>query len=205
MACERDRIVKIIEYLESLGITVNIGKNKARGNKGFFKVKGNQYRIDIANSINDEELFPLVVHEFAHFLHFKYDKTLKSLDFILKSKEETLQEEMIALTVEQIPKKSIAPLFKAKEELMEEIPKTFGIASELRKHALRRVNSKISRLNRYYNQPTELFARALEMYFTSYDSCKKLAPIFTETIDCYLKTGKIAILCEFAKACNNTN
>lgn len=201
MACERNRIVNAIEFLRSLGITVNLCKNKARGNKGFFKVKGGQYRIDIAENVSDEDVFPLVVHEFAHYLHYKYDNTLKSLSFILEDKEYDLQEEMIDLTVKLIPKKSIEPLFRARDELKQEIANSAGIGLELRKQALRRLNSKISRLNRYYNQPTELFARALEMYFTSNVECRKLAPSFSETIDKCLECNRVPVLSEFAEKC----
>ena len=37
MASERNRILDVLNYVESCGIEVNIGKNKARGNKGFFE------------------------------------------------------------------------------------------------------------------------------------------------------------------------
>lgn len=204
MACQRDGIIKIVEYLESLGIIVNLGKNKARGNKGFFKVKGSQYRIDIANNVDEEDVLPLLVHEFAHYLHYSYDRSLKSLGFIFDNNEDDLQEEMIALTVQRISKKSIEPLFKAKSELEQEILNTSGVALELRKHALRRINSKISRLNRYYNQPTELFARAMEMYFTSNSSCRKFAPHFSQIIDKRLTEKNLPVLSGFASVCQYT-
>ena len=41
MVSERNRIIRLKEYFESLGIEVNIGKNKARGNKGFFRGTNN--------------------------------------------------------------------------------------------------------------------------------------------------------------------
>lgn len=203
MVSQRNRIINIIKYIESLGISLNIGKNKARGNKGFFKVKGNKYRIDIANNIQEDELFLLLVHEFAHYLHYKYDKSLKSLSFLLGEKESELQEEMISLTVKQISKKSISPLFKAQDELKRDILKTSGITLELKKKALKRINSKISRLNRYYNQPTELFARAMEVYFTSNRCCRELAPNFAEIMDKRIVDKNIPMLSEFAERCCN--
>ena len=36
MADKRDRILELTKYIESLGVQVNLGKNKARGNKGIF-------------------------------------------------------------------------------------------------------------------------------------------------------------------------
>ena len=39
MVSTRNRILNLVDYIESTGIVVNIGKNKAQGNKGFFKDK----------------------------------------------------------------------------------------------------------------------------------------------------------------------
>ena len=78
------------------------------------------------------------MHEFAHYVHYTYDKTLKSLDFIIDENDE-LTEELIKLTVDSI-------------------------------------NSKISRLNRYYNSPTELFARSMEAYILNREVFLKKAP-----------------------------
>ena len=77
MACERNRIVELIDYLSSLGIDVNIAKNKARGNKGFFRVKEEKFRIDIAKGLSDDAVLSVLIHESAHFIHYQYDKKLK--------------------------------------------------------------------------------------------------------------------------------
>ena len=90
MASERNRILNLIEYIQSYGITVNIGKNKAQVNKGFFKVTNKEkYRIDIAKGLDEISILSCLVHEFSHFIHYKYDNTLKNLDFILDSKNDT--------------------------------------------------------------------------------------------------------------------
>lgn len=177
MACERNRILDIVQYFESLGIEVNIGKNKARGNKGFFKACNKNFRIDIAKGQSEETILKTLVHEFAHYVHYNYDKTLKSLDFIIDENDE-LTEELIKLTVESIPKNSIAPIFKAKEEIKSEISKSSLNPFKLNflQKELRRINSKISRLNRYYNSPTELFARSIETYLLNRDTFIKNAP-----------------------------
>ncbi len=188
---KRNRILELVNYLQSLGIVVNIGKNKARGNKGFFRAKEGEFRIDIARNQSDDEVLRLLVHEFAHYLHYSYDKNLKSLNFVFKGNEDTLLEEMISLTVDLIPKSSVEPLFKAKEELKDEMKYTTGIDLELRKRALRKINSKIARLNRYYNMPTELFARSMEMYFTARDKCKRIAPNICEQLDSVMKNGEV--------------
>lgn len=176
MVSERNRILEITKYFQSLGIEVNVGKNKARGNKGFFKACNKSFRIDIAKGQSEEVILKTLVHEFAHFIHYSYDNTLKSLDFIIDENDE-LTEELIKLTVESIPKDSVAPIFKAKEAIKSEIsksPNSFKL-KYLQKE-LRRINSKISRLNRYYNSPTELFARSIETYLLNREMFIKNAP-----------------------------
>lgn len=183
MACQRNRIPELVQYLESLGIEVNIGKNKARGNKGFFKVRNKNFRIDIAKGQDEEAILKTLVHEFAHFVHYSYDKTLQSLDFIIQEDDE-ITEELIQLTVASIPKSSVEPIFKAKEKIKEEIKETTEDAARMSlQKALRRINTRISRLNKYYNSPTELFARAIEMYITNPEEFNIKAPNVANSIN----------------------
>lgn len=180
MACERNRILDITQYFESLGIEVNIGKNKARGNKGFFKADNQNFRIDIAKGQTEETIIRTLVHEFAHYVHYSYDKTLKSLDFII-NEDDNLTEELIKLTVDSIPKESVAPIFQAKDKIKSEIkklPKSFTNSLKLNflQKELNRINSRISRLNKYYNSPTELFARSIETYLLDKEVFIKKAP-----------------------------
>ena len=74
MACERNRIIVLKEYLSSLDINVNIGKNKARGHKGVFMRSFNNYRIDISDNVPEENVISVVLHEFAHYIHYSGDK-----------------------------------------------------------------------------------------------------------------------------------
>lgn len=237
MVSQRNRILKIINYLEKLGIEVNIGKNKAKGNKGFFSANNFSYRIDISKGLDDETVLKTLAHEFAHFVHYKYDKTLKDLSFIFPNLDETLMEELLKVTIDLVPKASISPLFEAKEALKTDIKlltfqlketfpnfslskpfedienkikttkykyllkhdrvkvydffkiSTYSIENlnfdgeislylklKSKQRALRRINSKISRLNKYYNSPTELFARSFEQYLTNEDYLRQQAP-----------------------------
>lgn len=121
MVSERDRNIKLIEYIKSLGIDLNIYKNKARGNKGFFSVKNNRYRIDISKNIEKSDLFNVLIHEFAHYLHYTYDKNLTSLDFIFSDFNEEIIEELIELTVETIPKNEAKQIFEQKDAVQKEI------------------------------------------------------------------------------------
>lgn len=180
MACERNRILDITQYFESLGIEVNIGKNKARGNKGFFKADNQNFRIDIAKGQTEETIIRTLVHEFAHYVHYSYDKTLKSLDFII-NEDDNLTEELIKLTVDSIPKESVAPIFQAKDKIKSEIKKlpkslTNKLKLNFLQKELNRINSRISRLNKYYNSPTELFARSIETYILDKEVFRKKAP-----------------------------
>ena len=122
MVDQRNRIVKIKEYLCSLGITVNIGKNKARGNRGVFLGRGKQeYRIDIAKNLSEENLLSVLIHEFAHYIHYKNDAKMEKLDFICKNMNEEIQNELINITVDAIPKEAATDLFNHKENLSKEI------------------------------------------------------------------------------------
>lgn len=244
MACERNRIPELVQYFESLGIEVNIGKNKARGNKGLFKACSKNFRIDIAKGQSDETILKTLIHEFAHFIHYSCDKTLSSLDFIIDSKNQSLEEELIKLTVESIPKESVAPIFNTKATIQNEIKNVsktlkqiypdFKISEPFKPieqnikntnlryllkydrvkliegfstkiysidnldsslevqsylklksllRALKRVNSRINRLNKYYNSPTELFARALEIYITDRNTFTQKAPELVKYFD----------------------
>lgn len=242
MACTRDRIIDLIEYSKSLGIEVNIGKNKARGNKGFFKTNSKAYRIDISKGLSDDEILGVLVHELAHFVHYKYDKNLKSLEFMFGDKYTDFEDELIQLTVEAVPKKFAKDIFTQKVELKNNItelskkikisypniklsdkknkiereiaalpykyllkydcvktfigfiPKIYSIRNLKHdfpnikqehydyitlcslKRNLNRVNHKISTLNKYYNNPSELFARSVECYILKPERMSIIAP-----------------------------
>lgn len=242
MVSERDRVLSLIKYFESIGIIVNCGKNKARGNKGFFLAKKSLYRIDISAGLSDAEKVCVLLHEFAHFIHYSYDKTLKDLSFLFENLSDEILEELITLTVELIPKHVVRPLYNQKVLLLNEIeeillklnkmnislkktqvdkniekrinnkglslllkydkvkinnvlfskvldidnleslltPEDYDLLLYLRLKSkyrlLKRVNSKIYRLNKYYNSNTELFARAFELFFLESAKVSQKAP-----------------------------
>lgn len=238
MVSERNRILRLKEYFESLGIEINIGKNKARGNKGFFRgTKNGNYRIDISKNIDEKEILYVLLHEFAHFVHFKYDKTLSSLDFAFNNMTDTMNEELVNVTVKKIPKTEAKALFDKKDKLTSEIKEMtkqikqtypdFKLSSPYKKferhfslpvkyllkydrinfnntiysvenlskdfyelsheenlyvkikskqRMIGRINGRISKLNRYYNNPTELFARFVELFYFDKNSAERIAP-----------------------------
>ncbi|MBQ7764042.1 hypothetical protein IJ384_01595 [bacterium] len=259
MVSKRNRYITLINFIESCGLEVNIGKNKAQGNKGFFKVKNQKYRIDISKNLEDEELLGVLAHEFAHFVHYQYNNKLNSLNFIFPEYNEELEEELIKITVDSIDKKTIEPLFNQIEVLKKEIqtteealitsfsnnkklpeislmlekkikssnlkyllkydnvkvienfqekvysidylsvekPEECYILHKSKQRALKRLNSRISRLNRYYNSTTELFARAVELFFTNKTKLFKLAPRTYNILENSIKSNKVPFLTNF--------
>lgn len=264
MVSERDRIIEINNYLEDLGIQVNIGKNKALGNKGLFKCTHNKsYRIDISNKLNDREIIPVLVHEFAHFLHYTYDNKLKSLEFIFGELNDKIYNELTEITVQEIPKSEAAALYETKGQLSKEIhriantiksyygnfkisepnktiertikfpakyllkydrikifnkiysvesmnndfeymtaPQQQYIILKSKQRALKRINSRISKLNKYYNEPSELFARFATQYFLSYEKVSKIAPTITHRMDEVIDSDMIPVLTKFEQILN---
>ena len=237
MASQRNRIIDLQNYLKSLNIDINIGKTKAHGNKGIFLHRMNKYRIDISKNLEEEEILSVLLHEFAHYVHYTYDSSLKSLDFIFENYNEEVHEELIKVTVQNVPKKFATMLYSKKENLSKEIKNLVSILklkypdfklshnnkfieSELsnplkyllkydrvkifnkiysidkldedfslndvqknyiilksKQRSLRRINSKINKLNRYYNNPSEMFARFVEMFYTQPEKLKSIAPV----------------------------
>lgn len=236
MACERDRVVALKDYLSSLGVSVNIGINKARGHKGIFMHGFDVSRIDISKGLDcDEKILSVMLHEFAHYIHYFYDKSLSSLDFIFESVTDELKEELLKITVHDVPKNFAEALYSKKIQLNEElriltkeiksyhpefklsekfIPVENSLAKPLyyltrydrvkylntiyetnnlndynlednqklyiqiksKQRALKRINSRINRINRYYNHPSELFARFIDSYYMNPEYTKKIAP-----------------------------
>lgn len=256
MVSTRNSVDNIIDYLESLNININIAKTKARGNKGFFSVKGSAYRIDVAKNIGEDSILSVLAHEFAHYVHYLYDKSLKSLDFIFENFSDEILEELISVTVDLIPKETIKPFFDQKENLKSEIKlltkellkysdknefdkiekkikktslkyllkydrvkvleglsfKIYSIDDldrdsecylflklKSKQRALKRINSKLNRLNKYYNSMTELFARSFEMYVVNKSLLMKKAPTVCRCYDEIIKTNKIPMLTNFVK------
>jgi transposase len=68
-----------------------------------------------------------------------------------------------------------------------------------KQRALKRVNSKISRLNKYYNSPTELFARSFELYIADSNKLLRIAPNVHKEFEKTLKENKIKLLTGFVK------
>lgn len=122
----RNRINKIdfINFLKSLGIDVRLN-TKARGHQGFCTVK----RIDISKDLDEAKVIDVLLHEFAHFVHFKLepeivktDGTLEKL-FSTSDKQETerIEKELSQITQFVFDSTQIRRLKAVKENLAHKI------------------------------------------------------------------------------------
>ena len=248
----------VIDFLRALNIEVKTN-TKARGNNGLYQ----KNRIDVARGLTEEQAIEVLVHEFAHHIHYKIDKDfLKnggSLENIFNTSNIVeIREELINVT-NLIDKNSRLNIFlKAKEEASNQIK---GMQSAIRKDypnfmrskkfpefekyikgsdakylvkydairimqgfffkkeriltvknietdfpdmpkafqlyirlcSMQRKQSKITRrigkLNKYYEKPTELFARYVQSYFSTPETISTVAPNTTRRFNELLSSG----------------
>lgn len=248
----------VVEFLRSLNIEVKTN-TKARGNNGLYQ----KNRIDIARGLKEDEAIEVLVHEFAHHIHYKIDKDfLKkggSLHNLFNTNEvETIRAELVNVT-NLIDKNSRLKIFlNAKEEASNQIkgmqsaikrdypeflrskkfvefekyiknsdakylvkydairlmqgfffkkervltvknlendfpdmPKAFQLY--IRLCSMQRKQTKLARrinkLNKYYEKPTELFARFVQGYFSAPETISTVAPTATKRFKELLASG----------------
>ena len=248
----------VIDFLRALNIEVKTN-TKARGNNGLYQ----KNRIDVARGLTEEQAIEVLVHEFAHHIHYKIDKDfLKnggSLENIFNTSNIVeIKEELINVT-NLIDKNSRLNIFlKAKEEASNQIkgmqsaikrdypnflrskkfpefekyikgseakylvkydairimqgfffkkeriltvknietdfpdmPKAFQLYIRLcsmqRKQA--KITRRIGKLNKYYEKPTELFARYVQGYFSTPETISTVAPNTTRRFNELLSSG----------------
>lgn len=256
----------VVEFLRSLNIEVKTN-TKARGNNGLYQ----KNRIDIARGLKEEEAIEVLVHEFAHHIHYKIDKDfLKkggSLHNLFNTNEvETIRAELVNVT-NLIDKNSRLKIFlNAKEEAANQIkgmqsaikrdypeflrskkfvefekyiknsdakylvkydairlmqgfffkkervltvknlendfpdmPKAFQLY--IRLCSMQRKQTKLARrinkLNKYYEKPTELFARFVQGYFSTPETISTVAPTATKRFKELLAIGYYKELKDF--------
>ena len=68
-----------------------------------------------------------------------------------------------------------------------------------KQRALKRINSRISKLNRYYNSNTELFARSVELYVKDKESFKMKAPFLYNKLTEALEKNQVPELTQLVK------
>lgn len=248
----------VIEFLRALNIEVKTN-TKARGNNGLYQ----KNRIDVARGLTEEQAIDVLVHEFAHHIHYKIDKDfLKnggSLENIFNTSNIVEIKEELKNVTNLIDKNSRLNIFlKAKEDAANQIkgmqsairrdfpnflrskkfpefekyikgsdarylvkydairlmqgfffkkeriltvknietdfpdmPKAFQLYIRLcsmqRKQA--KITRRIGKLNKYYEKPTELFARYVQSYFSTPETISTVAPTTTKRFNELLSSG----------------
>lgn len=248
----------VIEFLKSLNIEVKTN-TKARGNQGLYQ----RNRIDISRGLKEDKAIEVLIHEFAHHIHYQIDKdfitnggsieTLFNTDkteeikfellnvtnlidknsrlkTLQSAKEETsnkikgmqsaikreypeFQRSKKFIEFEKYIKNSEAKylvkydavrimqgFFFKKERILTvknleidfpDMPKSFMLY--IRLCSLQRKQSKLARrinkLNKYYEKPTELFARFVQAYFTNPETVSTIAPIASKRFIELLNSG----------------
>lgn len=95
MAEIRNRIDKniFVRFLKDLGIDVHLN-TKARGNAGFCTGS----RIDVSKNLSEEKSKDVLLHEFAHYVHYKLEpnmaKTHGTLEKLFDTDEKLIVEEI---------------------------------------------------------------------------------------------------------------
>lgn len=266
----RNRIDKreFIKFLKSLGIDVHLN-TKARGHQGFCTVK----RIDISKNLEEEKVIDVLLHEFAHFVHFKLEpeivKTDGTLEKIFHTKEQAelnkIEKELLQITqfvfdstqIRRLKavKENLAVKIKAERDLIRSkypkyqtgkkfqefekyirhtnakyllkydrvlikggwfnhdttisiktidldfprMPKEFCAYIKMKSYERhrQRINSRLSKINRYLNNPTELFARFFQFYCEDKEAAEKFAPTATTRFKNLLSKKYYPFLNEF--------
>ena len=144
MAQKRNCINKknFIKYLKSLGIEVH-SNTKARGHHGF--CSGN--RIDVSKNLDDISAVGVLLHEFAHYIHFKLEPSLLtvggSLNILFNTDNTNeIEKELFALSLKVFDsrilskiegmKNSVNGKVKEQKKIIKSFFPNFKISSEFR-------------------------------------------------------------------------
>ena len=236
---------ELIKCLKNKGIDVHTS-TKARGHQGFF-IKN---RIDISKYTPEDRIIPTLLHEFAHYVHYKLQpdmlKTGGDLTFLFNTDETILYEELLKVTNFVDENSLCVRLYEHKDRIKHKIteqekiikqfypnfrrsknfrefdkyakrsdakyllkydrvkvlegmffkkniklytidniekdfpgmPKAFIAYIRLKSYQRKqtRVSSRINKLKKYYQKPTELFARFIEGLYLDKEWVEALAP-----------------------------
>ena len=87
----------LIHYFKGLGIDVRTS-TKARGHHGFYL----KNRIDVSKNISADKKVPVLLHEFAHYVHSKLEvgveRTGGTLSCLFKTENPVIERELLAVT-----------------------------------------------------------------------------------------------------------
>lgn len=138
---------KFIQYLKNIGIDVR-NNTKARGHAGF--CLGN--RIDVDKNLNNEEAFRVLLHEFAHYVHFKIEPTLISNGGSLKILFDTeniknIEEELFNLSLKVFDSRILLKIGNMKREVKEKIEEQKKIIKNF--YPKFKISEKFREFNKY--------------------------------------------------------
>lgn len=112
---------KFIKYLKSLGIDVHCN-TKARGHHGF--CSGN--RIDVSKKLDDVAAVGVLLHEFAHHIHFKLEPSLLtgggSLKVLFNTENtDEIEDELFKLSLQVFDSKVLNKIETMKKSVNEKV------------------------------------------------------------------------------------
>ena len=236
---------ELIKYIKSLGLTVHT-TTKARGHRGFFM----KNRIDISKNTPEHSIIPILLHEFAHYIHSKLEpdmiKTGGNLSILFQTNDPKILKELIKVTNFVDQNSLCIRLFEHKDRVKEKIieqdkiikifypnfqrskkfkefdkyikksnaryllkydrvklvcgsffrkttklytidniekdftdmPKAFIAYIRLKSYQKKqsRISARINKYKKYYEQPTELFARLVEGLYLDSEWVEAIAP-----------------------------
>ena len=126
MAEIRNRIdkKKFVDFLKNLGIDIHTDTN-ARGNAGFCTGS----RIDVSKKLSDEKAKDVLLHEFAHYIHFKLEPEMarthgsieKLFDISDKNLIKDVENELFQITLIVFDGETTRKIKALKENLNEKI------------------------------------------------------------------------------------
>lgn len=109
-----------VKYLRTLGIEVHT-TTKARGHQGFFC----NNRIDISKNTPEVRVIPTLLHEFAHYIHYKLEPDMPknggSLLVLFQSESPLIEEELFKVTNFVDENSLCVKLYEHKDRIKEKI------------------------------------------------------------------------------------
>lgn len=112
---------EFINFLEKLGIEVHLN-TKARGNSGFCTSK----RIDVSKDLPREKVVDVLLHEFAHYVHFQLEPEIAKTSGTLQKLFDTnnidvIEEELYQITQIVFDSIHLRKIERLKENISEKI------------------------------------------------------------------------------------
>lgn len=138
---------KFIRYLKSLGIDVH-SDTKARGHHGFCTGR----RIDVAKNLDNAAAGSVLLHEFAHYIHFKLEPSLfrsgGSLNVLFKTEDtEKIENELFKLSLKVFDSRLLNKIEEMKKSVNEKIKEQKNIIKK--SYPDFKISEKFREFNRY--------------------------------------------------------